>query len=102
MRVRPALGLFVDIARSAPNEDLTRTELYRFAERCCEAVMRSITPGIEPSNQDRSVVSETDPMVCAFFERLAGHKGEIGVDPMECAAWGALPSRRARGTRAAG
>lgn len=77
--------------------ELTRTELERIVrpvvERCREPVLQAFhDANIEPNRIDRLVFvggPTRMPMVRAFFEELVGHKGETGVDPMECVAQGA-------------
>lgn len=77
--------------------ELTRTELERLSspviERCREPVLRAFQDaGIEPKQIDRLVFvggPTRMPVVRTFFEELAEHKGETGVDPMECVAQGA-------------
>ncbi len=77
--------------------ELTRSELERIVrpvvERCREPVLQAFhDANIEPSRIDRLVFvggPTRMPMVRAFFEDLVGHKGETGIDPMECVAQGA-------------
>jgi molecular chaperone DnaK len=77
--------------------DLTRTELERIVrpviERCREPVMQAFhDASIEPNRIDRLVFvggPTRMPLVRGFFEDLVGHKGETGIDPMECVAQGA-------------
>ncbi len=77
--------------------ELTRTELERIVrpvvERCREPVLQAFhDANIEPNRIDRLVFvggPTRMPMVRAFFEELVGHKGETGIDPMECVAQGA-------------
>ena len=77
--------------------DLTRTELERLLrpviERCREPVLQAFRDaGIAPNQIDRLVFvggPTRMPIVRAFFEELAGRKGETGIDPMECVAQGA-------------
>ncbi|MEW5704358.1 MAG: molecular chaperone DnaK [Pseudomonadota bacterium] len=77
--------------------DLTRTDLERIVrpvvERCREPVLQAFhDAGIEPNKIDRLVFvggPTRMPMVRSFFEDLTGHKGETGIDPMECVAQGA-------------
>jgi molecular chaperone DnaK len=77
--------------------ELTRSELERIVrpvvERCREPVLQAFhDANIEPSHVDRLVFvggPTRMPMVRAFFEDLVGHKGETGIDPMECVAEGA-------------
>ena len=77
--------------------DLTRAELERVVrpvvERCREPVLQAFQDaGLQPGGIDRLVFvggPTRTPMVRAYFEDLAGHKGETGVDPMECVAQGA-------------
>jgi len=79
------------------NDVVTRAELERVArpviERCREPVMQAFhDANFEPSRIDRLVFvggPTRMPMVRAFFEEIVGHKGETGVDPMECVAQGA-------------
>ena len=79
------------------DSELTRTELERVVrpviERCREPVLQAFHDAdIEPSRIDRLVFvggPTRMPMVRAFFEDLVGHKGETGIDPMECVAQGA-------------
>ena len=62
-------------------------------ERCREPVLQAFhDANIEPSRIDRLVFvggPTRMPMVRAFFEEIVGHKGETGIDPMECVAQGA-------------
>ena len=77
--------------------DLTRVELERLLrpviERCREPVLQAFRDaGIAPNQIDRLVFvggPTRMPTVRAFFEELAGRKGETGIDPMECVAQGA-------------
>jgi molecular chaperone DnaK len=77
--------------------DLTRAELERLIraviERCREPVLQAFhDAGIAPNQIDRLVFvggPTRMPAVRAFFEELAGRKGETGIDPMECVAQGA-------------
>ena len=77
--------------------ELTRAELERIVrpvvERCREPVLQAFhDANIDPNRIDRLVFvggPTRMPMVRAFFEDLVGHKGETGVDPMECVAQGA-------------
>ena len=77
--------------------DLTRAELERIVrpivERCREPVLQAFhDANIEPSRIDRLVFvggPTRMPMVRTFFEEIVAHKGETGVDPMECVAQGA-------------
>jgi len=83
--------------------DLTRTELERIVrpvvERCREPVLQAFhDAGMEPNRIDRLVFvggPTRMPIVWAFFEDLVGHKGETGIDPMECVAQGAAIFRLA-------
>jgi molecular chaperone DnaK len=76
---------------------LTRAELERIVrpvvERCREPVLQAFhDAGIDPNRIDRVVFvggPTRMPMVRNFFEELVGHKGETGIDPMECVAQGA-------------
>jgi molecular chaperone DnaK len=77
--------------------ELTRSELERIVrpvvDRCREPVLQAFhDAGIEPNKIDRLVFvggPTRMPMVRSFFEELVGHKGETGIDPMECVAQGA-------------
>ncbi len=77
--------------------ELTRSELERLVrpvvERCREPVLQAFQDAkIEPSQIDRLVFAGGPtrmPMVRAFFEEIAGRKGETGIDSMECVAHGA-------------
>ncbi len=77
--------------------ELTRAELERVVrpvvERCRDPVLQAFhDANIEPNRIDRLVFvggPTRMPMVRAFFEELIAHKGETGVDPMECVAQGA-------------
>jgi len=77
--------------------ELTRAELERLVrpvvDRCREAVLQAFhDAGIESNRIDRLLFvggPTRMPMVRNFFEGLAGHKGETGIDPMECVAQGA-------------
>jgi molecular chaperone DnaK len=75
----------------------TRAELERVVrpviERCREPVLQAFhDANIEPNRIDRLVFvggPTRMPMARAFFEEIVGHKGETGIDPMECVAQGA-------------
>jgi molecular chaperone DnaK len=77
--------------------DLSRAELERIVrpvvDRCRDPVLQAFhDASIEPSRIDRLVFvggPTRMPMVRTFFEELVGHKGETGIDPMECVAQGA-------------
>jgi molecular chaperone DnaK len=77
--------------------ELTRSELERIVrpvvDRCREPVLQAFhDAGMEPNKIDRLVFvggPTRMPMVRSFFEELVGHKGETGIDPMECVAQGA-------------
>ena len=77
--------------------ELTRAELERVVrpvvDRCREPVLQAFhDASIEPNRIDRLVFvggPTRMPMVRNFFEELVGHKGETGIDPMECVAQGA-------------
>lgn len=77
--------------------ELTRAELERLVrpvvDRCREPVLQAFhDAGIESNLIDRLVFvggPTRMPIVRNFFEELAGHKGETGIDPMECVAQGA-------------
>ncbi len=79
------------------NDVMTRAELERVVrpviERCREPVMQAFhDANLEPNRIDRLVFvggPTRMPMIRAFFEEIVGHKGETGVDPMECVAQGA-------------
>ncbi len=77
--------------------ELTRAELERLVrpvvERCREPVLQAFhDASVESSRIDRLVFvggPTRMPMVRLFFEELVRHKGETGIDPMECVAQGA-------------
>ncbi len=76
--------------------ELNRAELERVVrpvvDRCREPVLQAFhDAAIEPNKIDRLVFvggPTRMPMVKAFFEEIVGHKGETGIDPMECVAQG--------------
>jgi molecular chaperone DnaK len=77
--------------------EMNRAELERLVrpvvERCREPVLQAFRDAnVQSSQVDRLVFvggPTRMPMVRNFFEELVGHKGETGVDPMECVAQGA-------------
>ncbi|HXG52458.1 MAG TPA: molecular chaperone DnaK [candidate division Zixibacteria bacterium] len=77
--------------------ELTRAELERLVrpviERCRGPVEQALRDaGIQPKDIDRLVFvggPTRMPCVRAYFEEIFGRKGEVGIDPMECVAWGA-------------
>lgn len=77
--------------------EFTRAELERIVrpvvERCREPVLQAFhDANIDPRQIDRLVFvggPTRMPLVRDFFEQIVGHKGETGIDPMECVAQGA-------------
>jgi molecular chaperone DnaK len=90
LAARPSGALHLDY-------ELTRTELERVVrpvvERCREPVLQAFhDANIESRQIDRLVFvggPTRMPLVRDFFEQIVGHKGETGIDPMECVAQGA-------------